>query len=113
MSQTHSKVEMSESSKKLVPATSQETARRVRDKRDERILSNIDDLVHATPEKLTEWIAAELGPRFDVFKQAFINQKIDGGCVSFLNESHLKEMVPDSTIGDRLHLLTVRDKFVR
>ena len=86
---------------------------RHREKTDERVMESIDNLLSATPEQLAKWLDVELGSRFSDFKDPFIRQKIDGRCVGLLTESHLKEMVPDSAIGDRLHVLSIRDKIIR
>lgn len=76
-------------------------------------MESIDELLNANCEQLSKWFQRELGDKFDDFKYNFIKQRIDGRNVALLTEAHLAEMSPDSAIGDRLHVMAMRDKIVR
>ena len=82
-------------------------------KSEDDLTKHIDTLIDAPIQELCNWLQVLLADRFESFAEPFVHHKIDGRCFALLTESHLKDMAPESSIGDRLYVLGVRDKMIR
>ncbi len=64
-------------------------------------------------EQLVAWLEKNLGSRFESVKPDFLAQRIDGKCFLQLSHELIKEISANSLVGDRLHLLALREDFFR
>eukprot|EP00298_Acanthocystis_sp_HF-20_P000038 c10037_g1_i1.p1 GENE.c10037_g1_i1~~c10037_g1_i1.p1 ORF type:complete len:360 (+),score=180.26 c10037_g1_i1:28-1080(+) len=80
---------------------------------DEFIRADIDHLLSSDTPKLIELLSKHLGNRFERFILPFQDQGIDGRCFQLLTDDHLLEMAPDSAIGDRLYLLSFKQRAIK
>eukprot|EP00298_Acanthocystis_sp_HF-20_P009011 c18048_g1_i2.p1 GENE.c18048_g1_i2~~c18048_g1_i2.p1 ORF type:complete len:279 (+),score=132.24 c18048_g1_i2:52-888(+) len=80
---------------------------------DHEIFSSIEELMTADAIQLVNALSKHLGERFTAFEEPFIQQKIDGRCFALITENHLKLMAPKSRIGDRLYVLSFKQRMAK
>ena len=72
----------------------------------------LDVVEDMTVDELAQWLQSKT-QRFAALKDDFLKQRIDGKCFLLLTHDLLREVSPSSPVGDRLHILEIREDMAR